>query len=168
MFVVMFHLEWSLWDLEDSASHTFPLPEGAPQVYVREDGMQSPAETMWCEEIFSMAQVSDMARSIFFQGTELLQRGVFQSALQGKPFSNRMSRCRIESGAKHSPQGTKFLKSEGPSVTGTGPSEIQISKFKSYPNEDFSASIPIVSTLGSESERWSCTSATLSSESWKS
>ena len=41
-------------------------------------------------------------------------------------------------GAKHSPPGVKIVKSEGPHARGPRPSEIKISKIKSYPNEEFS------------------------------
>ena len=53
-------------------------------------------------------------------------------------------------GAKHSPPGDKFQKSGGPPASGPGPSEIQISNAKSYPNEEFSTATLMIFNVYSD------------------
>ena len=50
----------------------------------------------------------------------------------------------VSYGAKHSLPGDMFQKSGGPPVAEGGPSEIQTSEVKSYPNEAFSIPIKLI------------------------
>ena len=59
-------------------------------------------------------------------------------ALEGTQYIHNM----VKRGAKHSPPRDKFQISGDPPIAGDGPSEIHISKIKSYPNE--TCSIPTV------------------------
>ena len=52
-------------------------------------------------------------------------------------------------GAKHSPPGDKFQKSRHPRARGPRPSEIQISKVKLYPNEEFSTATLMIFNVDS-------------------
>ena len=52
-------------------------------------------------------------------------------------------------GAKHSLPGDIIEKSEGPPIAGGGPSEIQISEMKLYPNEEFSIQIRMIFNVDS-------------------
>ena len=69
--------------------------------------------------------------------------------LQTVPDKPKNNEPNNKNGAKHSPPGDKFQKSEGPPASGPGPSEIQISKVKSYPNEEFSTATLMIFNIDS-------------------